>query len=169
MLLCDERIRTSHVVGEPFPNAGGIDRFAEAAAAGARFTSALTVDALAAEVGAWGVDPVQLKLTVHAYAAATRGEPVVLDAPLPAEPEPLTEPPFYALEVVPAITFTYGGLRGDTDGRVLDHDGVPVPGLWAGGVDLGGVSNWTYAGGLSVAYVTGRRAGASAAAHAGRG
>ncbi len=162
VLLCDQRVRTTHVVAEPFPNAGGIDRFAEAAAAGAHFTSANTVEALASQVAGWGVDAVQLLATIEAYAAAARGEPVSLDAPLPATPEPLTEPPFYALEVVPSITFTYGGLRSDLEGRVLDHDSVPVSGLWVGGVDAGGLSNWTYAGGLAAAYFTGWRAGASA-------
>jgi succinate dehydrogenase/fumarate reductase flavoprotein subunit len=152
-LLCDQRVRTTPVVAEPFPKAGGIDRFAEAEAAGAHFTSANTVEALASQVASWGVDAVQLAVAVHAYGAAARGEPVSLDAPLPAAPEPLTEPPFYALEVVPSITFTYGGLRSDVDGRVLDNDGVPVPGLWAAGVD---------AGGLAPVYITGRRAGASA-------
>lgn len=89
------------------------------------------------------------------------GEPS--PAPLPAAPEPLVEPPIYALEVQPAITFTYGGLRTDTNGRVLDHD-VRVDGLWAAGVDAGGLSNWTYAGGLAPAFITGRRAAASALA-----
>jgi predicted oxidoreductase len=74
------------------------------------------------------------------YAAAARGEAVSLDAQMPVELEPLVEPPFHALEVQPAITFTYGGLRTAPDGRVLDHDGVRVNGLWAAGVDVGGRS-----------------------------
>lgn len=64
----------------------------------------------------------------------------------------------------PAITFTDGGLRTDAEGRVLDHDGVPVGGLWAAGVDVGGLSNRTYAGGLAPAFITGRRAASSALA-----
>lgn len=102
--------------------------------------------------------------TLKGYAVAARGERVGLDAPLPAEPEPLVEPPFYALEVQPAITFTYGGLRVDPDCRVLDHDDMRVVGLWAAGVDAGGLSNWTYAGGLAPAFITGRKAAASALA-----
>lgn len=164
LLLCDERVRTKYVVSEPFPNAGLLDRFEKAAAAGARLASADTLDGLVGQVSDWGVDAVRLKATLDDYAAAARGESVALDAPLPAEPEPLVEPPFHALEVQPAITFTYGGLRTDSDGRVLDHDGVPVNGLWAAGVDAGGLSNWTYAGGLAPAFITGRRAAASALA-----
>ena len=68
------------------------------------------------------------------------------------------------VEVQPAITFTYGGLRTDANGRVLDHDGVQVDGLWVAGVDAGGLSNWTYAPGLAPAFITGRRAAASALA-----
>lgn len=162
VLLCDERVRAEYVVSEPFPNAGLLDRFERAAATGARLASADTLDGLVSQVGDWGVDTVRLDETLEGYAAATRGEPVGLDAPLPAVPEPLVEPPFYALEVQPAITFTYGGLRTDSDGRVLDHDGAVVDGLWAAGVDAGGLSNWTYAGGLAPAFITGRRAGKSA-------
>jgi succinate dehydrogenase/fumarate reductase flavoprotein subunit len=162
VLLCDERIRTAHVVGEPFPGLGRIDRFAYAADAGARYVRAGSVGELVAAVAAWGVDPVGLRETLDAYAAAAAGRAVRLDAPLPAVPQPLAEPPLHALEVVPAITFTYGGLRADTDGRVLDHDGVPVAGLWVAGVDAGGLSNHTYAGGLAPAYITGVRAGVAA-------
>lgn len=164
VLLCDERVRREYVVSEPFPNAGFIDRFERAAAAGARLASADTLDGLAAQVAEWGVEVIRLRETLDGYAAAARGRPVSLDAPLPDEPEPLVEPPFHALEVQPAITFTYGGLRTDANCRVLDHDGVPVDGLWAAGVDAGGLSNRTYAGGLAPAFITGRRAAASALA-----
>lgn len=43
--------------------------------------------------------------------------------------ELFVEPPFYALEEQPAITFTYGGLRTEANGRVLDHDREPVDDL----------------------------------------
>ena len=166
VLLCDECVRREYVVSEPFPNAGLIDRFEESAAAGARLASADTLQELVSQVAEWGVDAVQLEATLEGYTAAARGEPVSLAAPFPAEPEPPVEPPFWALEVQPAITFTYGGLRVNADGRVLDHDDVPVAGLWAAGVDAGGLSNWTYAGGLAPAFITGRRAAASALASA---
>lgn len=162
VLLCDERVRAEYVVSEPFPNAGLLDRFERADEAGARLTSAETLDALVSQAAVWGVDAVQLEATLEAYSAAARSEPVSLDAPLPDEPEPIAEPPFWALEVQPAITFTYGGLRVDPNCRVLDHDDMPVAGLWAAGVDAGGLSNWTYAGGLAPAFITGRKAAASA-------
>jgi len=162
VLLCDEAVHTGYVVGEPFPGLGTIDRFEYAAEAGARYARADTVAGLVAAVARWGVDAAGLRQTIAGYAAAAAGQAVPLDAPLPAVPRPLVQPPLHALEVVPAITFTYGGLRTDADGRVLDHDGAAIPGLWAAGVDAGGLSNHTYAGGLAPAYITGVRAAAAA-------
>lgn len=167
VLICDERVRRTRVVSEPFPNAGLLDRFAEAEDAGGRLTRADTFGGLARRVSDWGIDDGQLERTLEGYAAAVHGEPVDLEAPLPEEPEPLIEPPFHALEVQPTITFTYGGLRVDPDGRVLDRNGRAIGGLWAAGVDAGGLSNWTYAGGLAPAYITGCRVAASALASLG--
>ena len=164
VLLCDERVRTAHVVTAPYPHGGVVDRFAEAATAGARLVAAGSLAELAELIAAWGVPAANLRETLDGYAAAAAGEPGRLDAPLPAAPEPLVEPPFHALEVQPSITFTYGGLRVEPGGRVLDHDGLPVPGLLAAGVDAGGLSNWTYAGGLAPAFITGRLAATTALA-----
>lgn len=166
ILLCDERVRREHVVTAPYPYGAVVDRFAVAVAAGARYATAGDVDALATAVAGWGVPPANLQVTLEAYGRAARGEAVPLDAPIPARPEPLREPPFHALEVQAAITFTHGGLRVDADGRVLDADGLGVPGLYAAGADAGGVHDVGYAGGLATALVFGRRAGRHAAAAA---
>jgi succinate dehydrogenase/fumarate reductase flavoprotein subunit len=56
-----------------------------------------------------------------------------------------------AVEVVAAITQTLGGLRTDSNGRV-------VPGVWAAGGDTGGVSTGGYMSNLAAALVMGRRA-----------
>ena len=45
----------------------------------------------------------------------------------------VTEPPFFALRVLPGSLGTKGGLRTDADGRVLRPDGRPVAGLYAAG------------------------------------
>lgn len=62
------------------------------------------------------------------------------------------------------ITFTFGGLRGDDHGRVLDTDGNVIPGLFAVGEALGGLFSRNYPGGsgLVAGYVFGRRAGSVA-------
>ncbi|MDX1431922.1 MAG: FAD-dependent tricarballylate dehydrogenase TcuA [Gammaproteobacteria bacterium] len=74
-------------------------------------------------------------------------------------------PPFEAYAVTCGITFTFGGLRIDTDARVLDTEGMPIPGLFAAGELVGGLFYFNYPGGtgLMSGAVFGRIAGASAA------
>lgn len=74
---------------------------------------------------------------------------------------PLETPPFFAYPVTCGITFTFGGLRGDVDGRVLDESGDPIPGLFVCGEALGGLFSGNYPGGsgLAAGMVFGRRAG----------
>jgi tricarballylate dehydrogenase len=76
----------------------------------------------------------------------------------------ITEAPFYAFPVTCGITFTFGGLRGDTHGRVLDEKGHHISGLFAVGEALGGLFSKNYPGGsgLTAGMVFGRRAGSIA-------
>jgi succinate dehydrogenase/fumarate reductase flavoprotein subunit len=76
----------------------------------------------------------------------------------------LAEPPFAAVKVATGVTHTYAGLAVDGNARVLGHDGLPLPGLWACGVDAGGIFSGGYASGLAAALVLGRAAAESAAA-----
>ncbi|MGH8720508.1 MAG: FAD-dependent tricarballylate dehydrogenase TcuA [Burkholderiales bacterium] len=80
----------------------------------------------------------------------------------------LDTPPFEAYAVTCGITFTFGGLRINTDAQVLDTDGAPIRGLYAAGELVGGVFWFNYPGGtgLTNGAVFGRIAGASAAAAA---
>jgi tricarballylate dehydrogenase len=77
----------------------------------------------------------------------------------------LDTPPFEAYAVTCGITFTFGGLRINTDAQVLDTDGAPIPGLYAAGELVGGIFYFNYPGGtgLTNGAVFGRIAGASAA------
>jgi tricarballylate dehydrogenase len=79
----------------------------------------------------------------------------------------LDTPPFEAYAVTCGITFTFGGLRINTDAQVLDTDGAPIPGLFAAGELVGGIFYFNYPGGtgLTNGAVFGRIAGASAARH----
>lgn len=72
--------------------------------------------------------------------------------------------PFYAYGVTCGITFTFGGLKTDTDGQVLRPSGEPVEGLFAVGEMLGGLFSKNYPGGsgLAAGIVFGRRAGSIA-------
>lgn len=74
-------------------------------------------------------------------------------------------PPFEAYAVTCGITFTFGGLRINTDAQVLSTDGPPIPGLYAAGELVGGIFWFNYPGGtgLTNGAVFGRIAGASAA------
>jgi tricarballylate dehydrogenase len=77
----------------------------------------------------------------------------------------LDTPPFEAYAVTCGITFTFGGLRINTDAQVLDTDGAAIPGLYAAGELVGGIFYFNYPGGtgLTNGAVFGRIAGASAA------
>ena len=128
-----------------------------------------TIAGLAAQIG---IDPVALGETVRVYNedVVERGEDRRFRKDGNGHPlTPVQEPPFYAVEVRPAIIgFTAAGLDIDSDGRVLDTRGVVIPGLYAAGEVLGCFHGKRYAGGgtsIGSAVVFGRRAG-MAAAHA---
>lgn len=82
----------------------------------------------------------------------------------------LDEPPFMGILVVPGITFGKGGLAVDRDLQALHESGEVCKGLFVAGVDVGGLYEAAYAGGLAPALVLGRQAGrhASQFALAGR-
>jgi len=91
---------------------------------------------------------------------------LVARAPTRTDPAELPfEPPARAVaatRVAAAITHTIGGLRIDDAARVLDEQGEPVDGLFAAGVDAGGISTGGYASGLASALVLGLTAAESA-------
>ena len=76
------------------------------------------------------------------------------------------EGPFEAYAVTCGVTFTFGGLRINTDANVMSTDDEPIPGLFAAGELVGGIFYFNYPGGtgLTNGAVFGRLAGASAAA-----
>jgi succinate dehydrogenase/fumarate reductase flavoprotein subunit len=138
VLICDERVRREHAVGPPYPHGQVVDRFAAAAQAGGRLVHADSIADLAARVAEWGVDGAELRHTL-------------------ADADSLREPPFHALAVAPCITFTFGGLRVDADGRVLGPDGAWIRNLYAAGADAGGLQGPGYVGGLALGLVFGPR------------
>ena len=76
----------------------------------------------------------------------------------------INEPPFEGYAVTCGLTFTFGGLRIDGDGEVLDTDFKPIRGLFAAGELVGGLFYFNYPGGtgLTSGSVFGRQAGESA-------
>lgn len=79
--------------------------------------------------------------------------------------KPLTEPPFKCFPVDSAITFAFGGLKIDTESRVLDRQENPIAGLWAVGNSTSRFFYGNYPGGsaLTRGATYGRIAGTNAA------
>jgi hypothetical protein len=78
---------------------------------------------------------------------------------------PVEQPPFYAVPLHLGVLGTNGGARTDGSARVLDHDGVPIPGLFAAGNVIACPTGGIYAGAggtlgpaLTFAYLAGRSA-----------
>jgi fumarate reductase flavoprotein subunit len=80
---------------------------------------------------------------------------------------PIGRAPFYGARIRPTVLIaTFCGLRIDTEARVLDRLGAPIPGLYAAGEAAGGVVGDVYAGhgnSITAALVFGRLAGDNAA------
>lgn len=116
------------------------------------------------------------KRTVAAYnAAAGHGSfnPGILDHMRTEKLEPpksnwaqkLDQGPFVCYPVTGGITFSFGGLKIDDQGRVLDSGWRPIPGLFTCGEMVGNLFHDNYPGGtgLTSGAVFGRLAGRSAA------
>jgi tricarballylate dehydrogenase len=123
------------------------------------------------------IDADGLERTVAAYNAAVQPgdfNPALLDGkgtrglnpPKSNWALPLDSPPFVGYAVTCGITFTFGGLRVDTRGQVLDTEDRPIEGLYGAGELVGGLFYHNYPGGagLTSGAVFGRTAGTSAAA-----
>jgi tricarballylate dehydrogenase len=114
--------------------------------------------------------------TIRAYNAAVKKDvpfdPNVKDGrgtvglPIPKSnwANTIEDGPFEAYAVTCGVTFTFGGLKIDTAGRVIDTDGHVIPGLHAAGELVGGLFYFNYPGGtgLMAGSVFGRIAGTTA-------
>jgi tricarballylate dehydrogenase len=122
------------------------------------------------------VDPDKLVATVSEFNAAVQAgdyDPNVKDGKRTSGLRvdktnwalPLDTPPYYGYPVTTGVTFTFGGVRIDAQGRVLDWSGDPISGLYAAGEIVGGLfyHNYPSGTGLMAGTVFGRIAGASAA------
>lgn len=136
---------------------------------------AVEADSIEALAQRLDILPERLAATVAAYNAACRP-----GAYKPLEPDgvatgglhpkksnwalPIDRGPFQAYPIISANVFTFGGLKVDSEGRVVDSDGLPIPGLYAAG-EIIGLYHGTYTGATSVlkGMVFGRRAGLDAA------
>lgn len=137
--------------------------------------SVVTAPTLAELAQKAGISPEGLEETVQGFnASITEGapfDPNVKDGrradtrpPKSNWARSISTGPFYAFPVTCGITFTFGGLKTDTWGRVLSEDAEPLEGLYACGEALGGLFSGNYPGGsgLAAGAVFGRRAGSIA-------
>jgi predicted oxidoreductase len=64
---------------------------------------------------------------------------------------PLQQGPFYAVRIVAGSLGTFAGLRANANAQVLDAQGQPVAGLYAGGNDMNSLMGGNYpAGGITL-------------------
>lgn len=73
----------------------------------------------------------------------------------------LTTGPFYAIHIAPAVHYTMGGVKINTETQVLDTNGQVINGLYAAGEVVGGLHGNNRIGGNSIAetIIFGRQAG----------
>lgn len=138
------------------------------ALSGGTIVAAESLKDLAAKLG---IDQTGLEKTVSQYnAALENNQTLSLHPPRTrGNAKPILQPPFYAVRIVPGITFTMGGISIDANGRVLNNEGDPIPGLFASGCCTGGLEGGSqsgYVGGLTKSATTSWRAAAYAAGHA---
>ena len=123
-----------------------------------------TIEALAGKIG---IDPAVLKGTVEEYngfCAKGHDDHFAKD---PRYLRPLKEPKFYALKCNAVFLGTLGGIKVNHKMEVVDKKDNPIPGLYAGGMDAGGIYGDSYdvmtcGGTLAFAVNSGRIAGKNA-------
>lgn len=120
--------------------------------AGGTIIRAATLGELAVKTG---IDASGLETTVAAYnKALAAGHTASLTPPRSAHlivPAPIAKTPFYAVPLCAGMTYTFGGIFTDGDGRVMSARGAPIAGLYAVGATTGGLEGGTgggYVGGL---------------------
>lgn len=112
-----------------------------------------------------GLDPDVLAAEVAAYNSACEAGEDAAHGRNPDTLLPITNGPFYAVQLTPAIVCTGGGARRDMDGHVFDHTGAIIPRLFETG-ELGSIFSDLYQNGsyLTEAMITGRGAARAALA-----
>lgn len=153
-----EQYATVPVVSVGVPD----DKFEVAIANGGKGIVAPELQALRGFADSVGFDGAAVVATLDRFNHAARHGWEVQAPPRSEDNRPIDKPPFYALVVHPAITFTFGGLSIDARAQVLRSDGSPVPGLYAAGGDAAGAFGKGYAGGLALAMTFGIVAARSA-------
>lgn len=122
-------------------------------------------DSLADLADKIGVPAENLSATIDRYNRAVAAK-IDTDFKRADMPRALVTGPYYSIEITPAVHHTMGGIKIDTEARVISTSGTPIAALWAAGEVTGGVHGGNRLGGNAVADITtfGRIAGTNAAA-----
>ena len=131
----------------------------------------VVAESIAGLAQALGLPAARLEATVKAYNSACvpgAWKPLEPDGVATKDLHPpksnwallIDQAPYHAYPIISANVFTFGGVKVDSQARVLDQDGEPIPGLYAAG-EVVGMYWGTYTGATSVlkGLVFGRLAG----------
>ena len=162
LLVYDQRVHDEWMMAPYVEGVEPLDKFQLAYRRGARAAIAEELDEFEELPDEWGYPGPAVARRAARVQPPVRGRRS--DPGRKLDAAPLLTPPYYVIEVIPAITFTFSGLTIDPQARVLDRSGHAIPGLLAAGADAGGVFNRAYAGGLACALVFGLQAAATATA-----
>jgi fumarate reductase flavoprotein subunit len=129
-----------------------------------------SVEELAGEIG---MNPTVLKATVEEYNGFCVKGHDDLFAKNPKYLRPLKGPRFYALKSNLVFLGTLGGIKINHKMEVVDKKETPIPGLYAGGMDAGGIYGDSYdvitcGGTLAFGVNSGRIAGKNALKYIGK-
>ena len=155
LMITDARVQAQWMMKPYVSTTEPVDKFALAYRNGARCAIAEEVNELEYLPPEWGYPGGRIRdivITYNQTAAQAQAPGRARDDDL------LLDPPYYLIEVVPAVTIPYVGVRVDPEGHVLNPGGDPIPGLLAAGADAGGVYFRQYTGGLMPAVAYGLRA-----------
>ena len=164
LLITDQRVHDEWMLKPYVEGVEPVDKFQLAYKRGARAAIAEDIDEFEALPEEWGYPGEAVRDALYEF--NRQAEAGALEPSRRIDAAPLVTPPYYVIELIPAITFTFTGLRIDEQAHVLDESGTPIRGLLAAGADAGGVFNRAYAGGLATALVFGLQAAATAVGQA---
>ena len=154
----EQWMRGSYVEGT-----SALDKFDLAKRRGARCAVAGDIEEFGYMPPEWGYPGEEIAAGIRRYNDGVTGG-LTLIPTRDFDRRPLDRPPYYIVEVAPAITYTMTGILIDAQSRVLDADGRPIPGLLCAGSDAGGLYVRAYAGGIAAALVFGLAAARTALA-----
>jgi len=129
-----------------------------------------SIEELATKIG---VKPEVLRATLDEYNGFCEKGHDDLFAKDPKYLQPLRGPGFYAVRCWRVFLSTIGGIKINDRMEVVDKEEDPIPGLYAGGMDAGGVYGDSYdvyatGGALGFAFNSGRIAGRNALKYIGK-